>query len=187
MTGIDHGALRQMADMHAVYRMFTAAGQLLYIGTSGNLPTRLNSHSEKRWYPQVAAITLEWFPDEAAALKAELAAIRREHPLLNIAGKKRSRSAPNLTPEPAAVEPVIAVSEDPRGVLVSLAEACRDGYVPGATVRALHQDRYRSDKGELPGGLKFPEPERLRGAQTELFWSADLAGFNAARRSSRAA
>ena len=186
MTGIDHDALRQVADMYAVYRMFTAAGQLLYVGTSGNLPRRLNSHSEKRWYPQVATITLQWFPDEAAALKAELAAIRREHPLLNVAGKKRSRSAPNR-PAPAVVEPVIAVSDDPRGVLVGLAEAVAAGFAPGATVQALRMDRHRSDKGELPGGLRFPEPGGLDGAQKELFWSSELAGFNAMRRTSRAA
>lgn len=77
---------------------------------------------------------------------------------------------------------------DPRGVLVSLAEAVAAGFAPGATVQALRMDRHRSDKGELPGGLKFPEPvEAAVSGQTERFWSADLAGFNAARRSSRAA
>jgi hypothetical protein len=79
-------------------------------------------------------------------------------------------------------------SGDPRRLLVSLAEAVAAGFTPGATAAALRMDRHRSDKGELPGGLKFPEPvgEAVSG-QTERFWSADLAEFNAARRSSRAA
>jgi hypothetical protein len=34
---------------------------------------------------------------------------------------------------------------------------------------------------------RFPEPGGLDGAQKELFWSSELAGFNAMRRTSRAA
>ncbi len=70
---------------------------------------------------------------------------------------------------------------DPRGVLVSLADAVKQGIVPGATVGGLRMDRHRSDKDELPNGLKFPEPGGLDGVQKELFWSAELAEFNAAR------
>ena len=73
---------------------------------------------------------------------------------------------------------------DHRGVKVSLAEAVDGGYVPGATLRALQMDRHRSDRGELPAGLLFPEPAGMRGEKTELFWSAELAEFNAARRGS---
>ena len=88
----------------------------------------------------------------------------------------------------AAYTPGPVTGSDPRGVLVSLAEAVAAGFAPGATVQALRMDRHRSDKGELPGGLKFPEPdpEASRG-QTERFWSSELAGFNAMRRTSRAA
>jgi hypothetical protein len=88
----------------------------------------------------------------------------------------------------AACTPGPVTDGDPRGVLVSLAEAVAAGFAPGATVQALRMDRHRSDKGELPGGLKFPEPVREAvSGQAERFWSADLAGFNAARRNSRAA
>jgi hypothetical protein len=83
-------------------------------------------------------------------------------------------------------EPVTAIT-DPRGVLVSLSEAVERGVVPGASKRALEMDRWRSDKGDLPDGLVFPEPGGLDGAQTELFWSAELAEFNAARRGRRVA
>jgi hypothetical protein len=72
---------------------------------------------------------------------------------------------------------------DPRGEEVSLAEAVDRGFAPGATVKALRQDRYRSDKGELPDGLEFPKPvaEVVPGG-TERFWSGEIAAFNAARR-----
>jgi len=76
------------------------------------------------------------------------------------------------------------VTDDHRGVKVSLAEAVDGGYVPGATLRALQMDRHRSDRKELPAGLLFPEPAGMRGEKTELFWSAELAEFNAARRGS---
>jgi hypothetical protein len=43
-------------------------------------------------------------------------------------------------------------------------------------------DRHRSDRGELPNGLRFPEPGGYDGTQKELFWSAELTEFNEARR-----
>ena len=79
------------------------------------------------------------------------------------------------------------VTGDPRGILVGLAEAVERGLTPGATVQALRMDRHRSDRGELPDGLKFPEPGGYDGAQKELFWSGDLAGFNETRRGRRVA
>ena len=69
---------------------------------------------------------------------------------------------------------------------MSLAEAVQAGFAPGATVQALRMDRHRSDKGELPAGLRFPEPAGSDGPK-ELFWSSELASFNAMRRASRAA
>ena len=82
---------------------------------------------------------------------------------------------------------------DPRGIPVSLAEAERDGLVPGATIKALRQDRYLSDKdkqdgGNRLGGLTFPAPViEVRNGQTEKFWSAELTEFNEARRGKRVA
>ena len=72
---------------------------------------------------------------------------------------------------------------DPRGVPVSLAEAIEHGDAPGATLKALRQDRYRSDKGELPAGLVFPKPvAEVAPGQTERFWSAEIADFDTRRR-----
>jgi len=80
------------------------------------------------------------------------------------------------------------VTGDPRGVPVTLAEAAERGYAPGATVQALRMDRYRSDKGDLPDGLRFPEPiAEVAPGQTELFWSGEITEFNAARRGRRVA
>jgi hypothetical protein len=44
-------------------------------------------------------------------------------------------------------------------------------------------DRHRSDRGELPDGLAFPEPvAEVVNGQAEQFWSAEIAQFNALRR-----
>lgn len=53
--------------------------------------------------------------------------------------------------------------------------------------QALRQDRYRSDKGELRGGLVFPEPAQIAadGRQTELFIPSQVIEFNTARRGRR--
>jgi hypothetical protein len=55
--------------------------------------------------------------------------------------------------------------------------------------QVLRQDRYRSDKGELPDGLRFPEPAEVAddGRQTEKFIPAGVIEFNEARRGRRVA
>lgn len=82
--------------------------------------------------------------------------------------------------------PAPVTGGDPRGVLVGLADAIAAGFAPGATIQALRMDRHRSDNGELPDGLTFPEPAGSDG-QKELFWSGEIAQFNAARRGRRVA
>lgn len=109
MTGdIGLDALRRMADMHAVYRMFDANGKVLYIGISGVVGRRFDQHSQKVWFPQVSTITLEWFPTKAAAVLAERHAILAERPRYNVDGTRRRK-----TPEPKA--PSLHPAEPRRG------------------------------------------------------------------------
>jgi predicted GIY-YIG superfamily endonuclease len=92
ITESDIEAVERVTSMHAVYRMWSGKGALLYVGVTGNLARRLDDHAEKRWYPLVRSITLEWFPGREAAEAAEAQAIMTEHPRVNIAG--RSAKAP---------------------------------------------------------------------------------------------
>lgn len=103
MTVVDPAAVRRIADMHAVYRMFDEAGRLLYIGVSGRAGRRFDQHSEKRWFPLVGLITLEWHATKAAAELAERRAIAAERPRYNVTGS------------PIAVRPVRAVKLEPVG------------------------------------------------------------------------
>ena len=86
-------------ERYAVYRCYSDAGELLYVGESGELGKRLAAHAQKAWFLQVRGITLEWHVDELDALNAERRAIHVEQPKYNIQG----RSAPSARkPEPQA-------------------------------------------------------------------------------------
>lgn len=68
----------------ALYRHFDAAGSLLYLGISIRPGVRLAEHmTSSAWADQIAAITIEWLPDQEAASAAERAAISAERPIHN--------------------------------------------------------------------------------------------------------
>lgn len=71
-------------ERYAVYRCYSDAGELLYVGESGELGKRLAAHAQKAWFLQVRGITLEWHIDELDALNAERRAIHVEHPKYNV-------------------------------------------------------------------------------------------------------
>jgi hypothetical protein len=76
----------------AVYRHFSAGGNLLYVGCSHDPIGRYCNHkSVSAWAFDVANITLQWFDTRQEALDAEQAAIIAERPLFNcpwVEGKK---------------------------------------------------------------------------------------------------
>lgn len=70
----------------ALYRMYDADDQLLYIGITCNKAARWDAHRRNSpWWKLVARKELTTYPDRSAALTAELAAIRAEKPLHNVA------------------------------------------------------------------------------------------------------
>jgi predicted GIY-YIG superfamily endonuclease len=103
-------------ERYAVYRCYSDDGQLLYVGETGDLGTRLASHAQKLWFVQVRGITLEWYADELDALKAERRAIHVEHPKYNKQHRMTSsaqvaRATPRKRRAKAArpqIDPVIA-------------------------------------------------------------------------------
>lgn len=79
------------ATRTALYRLFDATEQLLYVGISTQPETRWTQHAaDKPWWPLVQHRKLEWHPDRGAAEDAERTAVRTEEPLYNTAGAKRS-------------------------------------------------------------------------------------------------
>jgi predicted GIY-YIG superfamily endonuclease len=70
-----------------LYRLFSAT-RLLYVGITGDLKVRFATHEAlKAWWPQVERKTVELYAKRDDAAEAELAAIRAEDPLYNIAGR----------------------------------------------------------------------------------------------------
>ena len=107
--------------MHAVYRMFDQAGRLLYIGISGRAGHRFDQHAEKRWFPLVSLITLEWHAAQAEAVLAERRAIAAEKPRYNVAGKtiplkRGTKAKPPEPPGMIALSDVLAVFDDAKGL-----------------------------------------------------------------------
>lgn len=82
----------QLADMHVVYRLFDAAGRLVYVGMTGNLGRRLADHADKAWFLAVTSITLERFTNAAEAALAEDTAIDTENPLINQKGLSKEEA-----------------------------------------------------------------------------------------------
>jgi len=79
------------ATRTALYRLFDAAEQLLYVGISTQPDTRWTQHaSDKPWWSLVEHRRVEWYSSRTAAEKAELEAVRAEEPLYNTANAKRS-------------------------------------------------------------------------------------------------
>jgi hypothetical protein len=81
---------RALPTGHAVYRHFTAEGVLLYVGYSSDVERRQRAHRrDAPWWGESARIQVTFFPTRDEALRAELGAIRTEHPLWNVQGNAR--------------------------------------------------------------------------------------------------
>lgn len=79
-----------MKSRRVLYRMYDTRGVLLYVGVTFNVPDRMRNHArEKFWWDDVYRITIERFDPagDDTAEKAELQAIKEEHPLWNVAGR----------------------------------------------------------------------------------------------------
>jgi predicted GIY-YIG superfamily endonuclease len=71
--------------MTALYRHFSATGELLYVGISCKPITRLKQHEhDASWAAQITRVEIEKFADRAAALQAERDAIKKERPKHNV-------------------------------------------------------------------------------------------------------
>lgn len=71
--------------MTALYRHFSANGELLYVGISCKPITRLKQHEhDSGWASEIARVEIERFETRAAAMAAEREAIKKEKPRHNV-------------------------------------------------------------------------------------------------------
>lgn len=72
----------------AVYRLWDAQGNLLYIGSAYDPEQRCRGHRKKEWWSEVARRTDEWHPNRWTAYSAESDAVNAEKPKYNVMGSR---------------------------------------------------------------------------------------------------
>lgn len=94
-----------MADDTVLYRFYGCDDELLYVGVTMDVPSRLKKHKGERDMRSVRFIELEWFDGPSAAYAAEKHAIRREKPLWNHTHKTKrvTRKSPRSLNEDGSV------------------------------------------------------------------------------------
>lgn len=72
------------AERTALYRLYDADGQLLYVGITANPKKRWYAHGrDKHWWPEVTRKTIEWFETRKSAERVEKIEIEEERPVYN--------------------------------------------------------------------------------------------------------
>lgn len=78
---------------HVLYRLFSKAGALLYVGITDRGPRRWVEHERaKAWFGSVARFEIERLPSREAALESEGEVIARERPLWNVIHNPAARA-----------------------------------------------------------------------------------------------
>lgn len=68
-----------------MYRLFSDTRELLYVGSTTDLRTRIDAHGrDQSWWAEVADCSVEFHPTADAMDVAEQTAIRDEHPRYNV-------------------------------------------------------------------------------------------------------
>ncbi|WP_217235420.1 type II toxin-antitoxin system prevent-host-death family antitoxin [Streptomyces sp. AC555_RSS877] len=126
----------------ALYRLYDAGGQLLYIGISYQPEVRFEQHSEqKSWWPEVARRDIQWFDDRPAAAIAETLAIRTEDPEYNGTSSPRRKRCTIRDGEAGDGVHEVSLSLA-RGKLTSLVESVTNGGPAVAFLNYGRRDAY---------------------------------------------
>lgn len=80
------------ADAVHIYAYLDQARRVLYVGKTGDIPTRNAAHHEKSpWYPLAVEFRVLWKSyDSTEARAAEIKAIRELRPLFNVQHNRRA-------------------------------------------------------------------------------------------------
>ena len=80
-------------EKYFVYRVFSEAEELLYIGSTNDVVLRISDHSRNsgKWFQFAHRVDIEQFETRAEARAAERAAVVNERPLGNTRWTERDR------------------------------------------------------------------------------------------------
>lgn len=114
-----------MVRRTALYRLFNADGQLLYVGIAYDPKSRWYSHvNTSPWWPNVARKEVEWFEHRNAAVTAEMIAVRTEKPIHNVVWADDPKPHPKA---PTRKRP--AMSEEMKAKLAHAAHVYRQAPI----------------------------------------------------------
>lgn len=112
-----------LSQRTALYRLFDASDNLLYVGIGFNPSARWRSHSQTApWWPLVARREVVWFDQREAAEVAEAQAIRTESPVFNVK-TDRQRYRPARSAPSAALTLVAEMAEEYRRTSAAVTQA----------------------------------------------------------------
>jgi predicted GIY-YIG superfamily endonuclease len=89
------------SDPCCVYRLYSEADEVIYIGTSHDPATRLRSHyTRKPWAEEISRYELEWHADRDTAEREERRQVRSFKPRHNVVhtDEHRIRSVAHMAP-----------------------------------------------------------------------------------------
>ncbi|MER8158139.1 hypothetical protein [Streptomyces sp. NPDC094472] len=151
-----------------MYRLYDAAGTLLYIGSAYDPEARCKAHRNKPWWPEVARRAEEWFDFRGCAYKEEMKAIASEGPKHNAMGSPSYR-----TPDTEAVRRRKQLAplrqkllEESWGIGAAAWKAARaSGASANEAERAkkLAEIEFLEATGLFAASVKAPEEARRRG------------------------
>lgn len=82
---IDREIDLEKCNQHFVYRMYSSDNELLYVGETCNIRSRLKAHmKDKPWWNDITSIRVDSYVDRKSGKLAEAIAIRDECPKYNI-------------------------------------------------------------------------------------------------------
>lgn len=133
---------RRWREPAAVYRLWDASGELLYIGSAYEPEVRCKEHQKKPWWPEVASRTEEWHSNRSTAYTEELKAIAVE------------RSKYNKMGTPGYTAPVSEKTRQ-RNALASVRQklVTQSGCVKNDTHDAAREAGYSSDEARRLGKM----------------------------------
>lgn len=100
---------RGVGDRTALYRLYDADDELLYVGITKNTAQRWKQHKQlKSWWSRVARRDVAWLDSRPDALLAEHRAIVAEHPLHNSPNDPQGWLPGIKRPRPADMPPALA-------------------------------------------------------------------------------
>jgi predicted GIY-YIG superfamily endonuclease len=138
-----------------LYRLYSAPGELLYIGITNDIRRRFANHARsKSWWVYVdpSRTRVEWLPCRADAESAELQAIRAENPLHNVVTSDESGCARFLPSRPGAKwgRPKWQPSHEQAAAISAVVDLYRLKQRLEAEYKALLAEVANPDKDDVP-------------------------------------